>query len=913
MLVGAVVIATAIAGAVIAPFGPTPPAQAAVASDFDPGFIVSDANFYDGTALDATTVQQFILSRNNRCAAGATCLWGYQQSTPAMPANAYCQSMPGQASESAASIIARVGRACNISQKALLVLLQKEQSLVTANSPTATTFARATGFNCPDTAPCNPAFGSFFYQVYYAARQFQVYRAFPSSFNYRANAWNSVLYHPNAACGRSSVYIANAATAGLYIYTPYRPNAAALANLYGTGDGCSSYGNRNFWRIWTDWFGSPTGEAPTLVRRDGQSTVHLSGPARRYAFTSAEQLQRYSGLGPVRTLPGAEFDRLVDGGPVQNAVRATDGKVWLIDGSWRFEYTGCDQVAAHGMNCDTMPAVAASQLRSLVPAGSVQALLLGPDGRRWLIQGGERREVPNPAILAFFGIASSATGVSGGVLSALPVGTPVAGNGLYTDGVGAFRSITPSGAYSLPAGLPTGALVSRATRLDPASFTRLPAVGGALPSRFSSDGRSFMITDGGLLEVPASLYGGQDRFTPMPAGTSSAIPVALRQSAPHFIRNAGTNQIYLVSGGYLQPQTTADVAWIARTFGVDPRVWTVAGDGAFQLDALYPRPENLVRDTSTGTVYVVSGGQRHRVPDAEIQALYAGLGSVRDLPSAQISAFVLRGDVQRAFRGSDGAVHLVDNGARHRLGSCAQATEHGFVCEQLPVLLLSQLGGLRVGDPVLPLLTDDGGTTWFIQAGLRREVPESRVLAPYGITGATTRLSNAYIGTFAVGAPVLGSTVVTDGGTIVRSVGSAGPYDLLPAASSLLAPALRLQPASMAVLGTRGTLPLRAAADGRVLIAAEGGWLEVSAPDYGGGSFFTATPSGSWSGVPRVATVNGAHFVRERSTATVHLVSGGVVTPLADDGAVQFVARTFGVPSRVWTLADGALAGLARP
>jgi hypothetical protein len=37
---------------------------------------------------------------------------------------------------------------------------------------------------------------------------------------------------------------------------PYQPNQAALNNLYGIGDGCSAYGNRNFWRIFTGWFGS---------------------------------------------------------------------------------------------------------------------------------------------------------------------------------------------------------------------------------------------------------------------------------------------------------------------------------------------------------------------------------------------------------------------------------------------------------------------------------------------------------------------------------------------------------------------------------------------------------------------------------------------------------------------------------
>jgi archaellum component FlaG (FlaF/FlaG flagellin family) len=36
--------------------------------------------------------------------------------------------------------------------------------------------------------------------------------------------------------------------------------------MYSTGDGCSAYGNRNFWRTWSDWFGLPiSGVAPLPV------------------------------------------------------------------------------------------------------------------------------------------------------------------------------------------------------------------------------------------------------------------------------------------------------------------------------------------------------------------------------------------------------------------------------------------------------------------------------------------------------------------------------------------------------------------------------------------------------------------------------------------------------------------------
>jgi hypothetical protein len=70
-----------------------------------------------------------------------------------------------------------------------------------------------------------------------------------------------IAYHPNAACGSSTVLIRNQATAGLYNYTPYQPNRAALDAGYGTGDACSAYGNRNFWLRFRDWFGPTEGEA----------------------------------------------------------------------------------------------------------------------------------------------------------------------------------------------------------------------------------------------------------------------------------------------------------------------------------------------------------------------------------------------------------------------------------------------------------------------------------------------------------------------------------------------------------------------------------------------------------------------------------------------------------------------------
>lgn len=321
------IAAAAIAALVGAVLTAVPPvtgdrAEAAVASAFQAGFIVSDQQFYDGGAMTAAQVQTFIDSKHGTCKSGYTCLDTYAQATPSMAADAYCDAIVGRPSETAASIIARVGAACDISQRYLLVLLQKEQSLVTHTSPTAARYEKATGFGCPDTAACDPSVGGFFYQVYYAARQFNRYAAHPQNYRHRAGQNNQVLYHPDSACGSSTVYIRNLATAGLYNYTPYQPNAAALANLYGTGDACSAYGNRNTWRIWTDWFGDPTVTLPTATRIAG---------ADRYATAVQISRRSFPATAPVVYLASGENfpDGLVagpaaaeQGGPVLLTPRA---------------------------------------------------------------------------------------------------------------------------------------------------------------------------------------------------------------------------------------------------------------------------------------------------------------------------------------------------------------------------------------------------------------------------------------------------------------------------------------------------------------------------------------------------------------------------------------------------------------
>ncbi|VEG29887.1 hypothetical protein [Actinomyces howellii] len=239
---------------------PPPAGGQGGSASFTAGTIISDAEFFNAGAMSMEQVRAFLVEKNPRCtpaADGTACLKDYRMTTPTLTSS-FCAPYQGAAGEDAATIISKAATACGVNPRVLLVILQKEQGLVTASgsSLTAARYSKAMGFRCPDGSPCDPTYAGLASQVYYAASRLVQYGAQPTSFRFRAGGTYEIAYHPTASCGSSSVTITNRATAALYNYTPYQPNAAALANMQGSGDSCSSYGNRNFWRYYRLWFGS---------------------------------------------------------------------------------------------------------------------------------------------------------------------------------------------------------------------------------------------------------------------------------------------------------------------------------------------------------------------------------------------------------------------------------------------------------------------------------------------------------------------------------------------------------------------------------------------------------------------------------------------------------------------------------
>jgi len=279
--------------------------HALTGSDWRAGNIIDDATFTDKNSMSVADIQSFLdrqvgtgtygriagqcdtngqaqseLGGGTRAEYGAsvgspapfTCLKDYYEVPktapgPGMPANNYGGQPIPNGAVSAAQLIWNAAQSYNISPKVLLVKLHTESAgpLTTDDWPTLSQYKYAMGAHCPDSGPngsanCDTNYAGFSIQISEAAALMRYYLD-----NMGQSWWpykkpyviNSILWNVSQSnCGAGNVYIETYATAALYTYTPYQPNQAALDNLYGTGDGCSAYGNRNFWRAFNGLFGS---------------------------------------------------------------------------------------------------------------------------------------------------------------------------------------------------------------------------------------------------------------------------------------------------------------------------------------------------------------------------------------------------------------------------------------------------------------------------------------------------------------------------------------------------------------------------------------------------------------------------------------------------------------------------------
>lgn len=411
------------------------------ASDWRAGNIISDSLFTDASAMSATQIQSWLDAKLSNCdywgvqpsefgggtradygaahnnPAPFTCLNNYYEvpkTSPGntIPASNYGKSTIPTGAKSAAQLIYDAAQTYNISPKVLLVKLGTESAgpLTSDTWPFKSQYLYAMGAHCPDSgvggsANCDVNYAGFSLQIREAAKLLRYYLDnmtqswWPYKQPYQTNyiLWNV----QETGCGGSNVYIQSKATAALYTYTPYQPNSAALNNMYGTGDGCSAYGNRNFWRVYSDWFGSTQSKTTPFMTTSSSNDIYIMGADNTYyRVRNPAQLYSYGYrviFTSVKTVSSTSLSGMVFAGDLPNVVRFTgSNKIYAVANKGKLYHfpDSASYTATYGLSFGDEAILDLEWLAYFTPSTTMAAVMrLTDDNKIYSIDAGKKHHI----------------------------------------------------------------------------------------------------------------------------------------------------------------------------------------------------------------------------------------------------------------------------------------------------------------------------------------------------------------------------------------------------------------------------------------------------------------------------------------------------------------------------------------
>ncbi len=413
---------------------------------FTPNFLLSDYDLTDSTSLSRSGVRDFLRSKGAAIA-------DMQLATADKP-------------KTATDIIVDVARMYRINPKYLLVLLQKEQSLVTAARPTQYQLDWATGAGVPDSGNRNYAMQGFYNQVDAAGDLIRNhYLADMENRGYTISGWgvgitkNIVCLDYEAARGLCTdgeivpVTPETKATAALYTYTPHLS------------------GNASFVNLWNQWFFRrfPDG---TLIRDTTANVYYVIDLGRKRKFRSSTVL--ITNYDPKKAVDASSSELAAyENGPEiifanYSLVRNPKGTVFLITNSSKRGIRSMKVFRTLGFNPEEVirgssedlalyPDASAITLSSAYSAGAL--LRSAKTGGVAYVQNGVRHAIHSKEILKSQFKNVRVSRVSDDELQQYATGDPVlfrdgelvaarGGAGVYFISHGQKRRIASAGAFS---------------------------------------------------------------------------------------------------------------------------------------------------------------------------------------------------------------------------------------------------------------------------------------------------------------------------------------------------------------------------------------------------------------------------------------------------------------------------------
>ncbi len=263
------------------------------AATFDPGNIITDSDMTNYSTMTLVDIQNFLNRRG-----------GTLKSLIATDVNGVARS--------ASEIIYNAAQEHKINPMYLLVMLQKEMSLVEDATPKQSQYDWAMGYgvcdNCSVNDPKVLALKGFGIQVDRAAG---VQRWF---YENAQNGWVKRAGKSYNISGQD-IFMQNQATANLYNYTPHVT------------------GNYNFWKIWGHWFSQKYPDG-TLLQGEKESGVWVLKNGQRRAFQSkAALISRYD-LKNIIIVSPSELEKYEIGAPIKypnySLLTTPDSSVYML-------------------------------------------------------------------------------------------------------------------------------------------------------------------------------------------------------------------------------------------------------------------------------------------------------------------------------------------------------------------------------------------------------------------------------------------------------------------------------------------------------------------------------------------------------------------------------------------------------
>ena len=338
--------------------------KAEVDPNFDPNFIISDEEMMSWNSMSLSEIQLFLEQKNSYLASYQTLnAYGTLKTAAeiiydAAAANYRCPDHVDLSENPGEEMIKLLcDKITTVNPKFLMILIQKESSLIENPDPSQKRLDEATGYGCPDSGGCNPRWKGFGKQVNSAALQFLAYMEKPNRYPYRQG--QAYIFNND----RGTIYNqplmvtpANRATAALYNYTPHVFN-----------------GNYNVWRLYQRYF--PEGVVTQIARYpDGsllqvedQPGVWLIQNNQKRPFHSWGALTSRFDPNRIIKIDESELDAYPKGSPLKypnySLLRSPQGEIYLIVDDEKRKFAA-DEIFKHfGFHPDEIIDVASSDLK----------------------------------------------------------------------------------------------------------------------------------------------------------------------------------------------------------------------------------------------------------------------------------------------------------------------------------------------------------------------------------------------------------------------------------------------------------------------------------------------------------------------------------------------------------------------